>query len=310
MATLSQKRLDTAMTSFLLAGYLAVSGGRRLSSENPTTHKTTHHVYYDTVIQTAGTDVHAEIRTWAPNNEPVLADGTIVDIVAKVSAPSNGKVLLDSTQFWPFPGDPNDATYEDHVPERPFPTLFVLGHTVGSPDTMDDGISIGYPVQTAEYVRDQSRVSRVYCRFDGTKPRWKKTPRPSSGSAVYVVGIAYGLHLAGGDLMLDVDQVQLNVGSTQASASPARIESGGPVAKRRRFPTGAAAAQDPSSAPSSSRTENPFATGTQVDASTSTESSAADTSSEQALPKGRKAAAAAKRVPRGAARRDDNTIEE
>ena len=78
------------------------------------------------------------------------------------------------------------------------------------------------------------------CRFDGTKPRWKKTPRPQSGSAVFAVGLAYGVHLAGGIIMVDVDQVQLNVGTTAASSSAPRAESGGsthPSGKRRRFPT-------------------------------------------------------------------------
>ncbi|EJD38501.1 hypothetical protein AURDEDRAFT_128834 [Auricularia subglabra TFB-10046 SS5] len=238
------------MTSFLLSGYLAVSNGRRLASENPTTKKTTHHMYYDTVIQTMGVDVPAEIRLWVPSSEQPLADGTIVDLLAKVHTPANSKAMLDAIQLNAFPGDPNGDGYEDHIPERPFPTIIVLGHTSGAAETMDDGVSVGYHVSTSEYVRDQSRASRVYCRFDGTKARWKRTPRPSAGSAIFVLGVAHGVHLSGASLIIDVDQLQLNVGSTSASVSAARVESGvtngtqgnaGPPAKRRRFPTTVAA---------------------------------------------------------------------
>ncbi|EJD36426.1 hypothetical protein AURDEDRAFT_46636, partial [Auricularia subglabra TFB-10046 SS5] len=138
-----------------LSGYLAVCNGRRLASENPTTKKTTHHMYYDTVIQTMGVDVPAEIRLWVPASEAALADGTIVDVLAKVQTPANSKALLDAIQFHAFPGDPNADGYEDNMPERPFPTLMVLGHTSGASETMDDGISVGYHVSTSDYVRDQ-----------------------------------------------------------------------------------------------------------------------------------------------------------
>lgn len=228
------------MTSYLLAGYLALVNGRRVSSENPNTHKTTNHMYYDTVIQTSGVDVPAELRYWVPATATPLPDGTVVDVLAKMNTPANSKALLDAIQFVPFPGDPASDSYEEGIPDRPFPTLFVLGHTSGAAETMDDGVSVGYEVQTSEYVRDQSRGSRVYCRFDGNKPRWKKTPRPPSGSAVFVLGLAYGVHLAGGNIMVDVDQVQLNVGGTAATSSPPRVEAGGSSAtpaKRRRFPT-------------------------------------------------------------------------
>ncbi|EJD40706.1 hypothetical protein AURDEDRAFT_20754, partial [Auricularia subglabra TFB-10046 SS5] len=138
-----------------LSGYLAVCNGHRLTSENPSTKKSTQHLYYDTVIQTMGVDVPAEIRFWAPATEPIAADGTIVDVLAKMYAPSNGKVLLDAIHFLPFPGDSSASSYEDNIPDRPFPTVMVLGNTSGAAETMDDGVSVGYTVATSEYVRDQ-----------------------------------------------------------------------------------------------------------------------------------------------------------
>ncbi|EJD34521.1 hypothetical protein AURDEDRAFT_43477, partial [Auricularia subglabra TFB-10046 SS5] len=136
-------------------GYFALSNGRRVSSENPNTRKLTHHVLYDTVIQTSGTDVRAEIRTWAPANEAVLADGTVVDLLGKVYAPGNATVLVDVVQMVPFPGDASADDYEDKIPDRPFPMFFVLGHTNSPAETMDDTVSVGYYVQASEYVRDQ-----------------------------------------------------------------------------------------------------------------------------------------------------------
>ncbi|EJD50343.1 hypothetical protein AURDEDRAFT_160246 [Auricularia subglabra TFB-10046 SS5] len=189
---------------------------------------------------TAGVDVAAEIRYWSP--DPVLGDGTVVDLLGKLYAPPNATAWIDVIQLVAFPGDPADAKYEDGVPERPFPTMFVLGHSVGQAETMDDNISIGYAVKASEYVRDQSRSSQVYCRFDGMKARWKKTPRPQAGSAVYVVGIAYGVHLGSGHLLVDVDQLQLGIGSSSASVSAPRSEQGGPAQKRRRFQTAVKAA--------------------------------------------------------------------
>lgn len=230
------------MTSFLINGYFAVSGGRRVSSENPNTHKVTHHVLYNTIVQTSGVDLNAEIRTWSPANEALLPDGTVVDLLAKVFAPPNATLLLDAFQMTAFPGDPQSAVYEDNIPDRPFPTFFVLGHTHGLAETMDDTVSVGYFVQTSDYVRDQTRSSRVYCRFDGGKPRWKKTPRPQPGVPVFIVGLAHGVHLSSGSLLLDVDQVQLNVGGTATSASAPRVEAGGAPVKRRKFPVSAAGA--------------------------------------------------------------------
>ncbi|EJD36382.1 hypothetical protein AURDEDRAFT_44621, partial [Auricularia subglabra TFB-10046 SS5] len=136
-------------------GYLAVTKGRRVASENPNTRKTTHHMYYETVIQTCGVDVPAELRYWVPSTEKELADGTIVDVLAKVHAPSNSVMLLDAIQFVPFPGDPSSPEYEDSIPEKPFPTVIVLGNTSGPAETLDDGVSLGYAVQASEYVRDQ-----------------------------------------------------------------------------------------------------------------------------------------------------------
>ncbi|EJD50212.1 hypothetical protein AURDEDRAFT_58629 [Auricularia subglabra TFB-10046 SS5] len=147
------------MSSLLISGYFGLSNGRRVSSENPNTKKTTSHVFYDTVIQTAGVDVAAEIRYWSP--DPVLGDGTVVDLLGKVYAPPNATAWIDVIQLVAFPGDPSDPKYEDNVPERPFPTLFVLGHSAGQAETMDDNISLGYPVKVSEYVRDQSRSSQV-----------------------------------------------------------------------------------------------------------------------------------------------------
>ncbi|EJD35810.1 hypothetical protein AURDEDRAFT_46071, partial [Auricularia subglabra TFB-10046 SS5] len=136
-------------------GYFALGNGRRVSSENPTTRKVNHHVFYDTVIQTSGVDIAAELRTWAPANEPLLAEGTVADVLGKLYIPPNGTAWIDIIQLSAFPGDVNDAEYEDKVPERPFPTIFALGHTSGNAETMDDTVSVGYYLQTSEYVRDQ-----------------------------------------------------------------------------------------------------------------------------------------------------------
>ena len=74
----------------------------------------------------------------------------------EIHFPSETAVTEESSCFpWSLVG----CSYEDGIPDHPFPTLIVLGYTSGAAETMDDGVSVGYPIQTSDYVRDQSRTS-------------------------------------------------------------------------------------------------------------------------------------------------------
>jgi hypothetical protein len=68
-------------------------------------------------------------------------------------------VFLDSLSLTAVPGDVGKESYQDNLPDEPFPQLFLIGqvlHDVALPDQ-----KVGFEVLTSEYVKDRPVQSTV-----------------------------------------------------------------------------------------------------------------------------------------------------
>jgi hypothetical protein len=106
----------------------------------------------------------AEIRVWLhPSDSELLPDGTVALVYAKIHCPAplsdsaiSGVVFIDAFVFKPVPGDPDIPTYEDFIPDIPYPLLFITGNSGSSVQTLENS-SRGYSIDVAQYVRDSTR---------------------------------------------------------------------------------------------------------------------------------------------------------
>ena len=137
---------------------LAVAGGRRLPSQSPNS-RTTYHCFYNTVLQSTGppdASFPAELRVYGPRDSVVLADNTVVFVYARLHVPPTGTALLDVIQMYPFPGDPSDDTYDDHLPDIPaFVTALGVVRSVRDVTAIDHNKRV--TVEVTERVRDERR---------------------------------------------------------------------------------------------------------------------------------------------------------
>jgi hypothetical protein len=84
--------------------------------------------------------------------------------MAKLYAPSNGKVLLDSLRCFPFLGDPTQDDYDNLFPEELPNFTFLLGN-VPTTHTSNASGSHFFVLNVSEYVRDtvcSSQIMYVY----------------------------------------------------------------------------------------------------------------------------------------------------
>ncbi|KIP03196.1 hypothetical protein PHLGIDRAFT_54813, partial [Phlebiopsis gigantea 11061_1 CR5-6] len=119
-------------------GFLGLASARRISSPN-SKGSTTWHYYYNTTIQTPTHAIPAELRIYSPPDDVAHPDYTIAHVVAKAHLAANGTALLDAISVAPVPGDPEDDSYEDRVPDLPYPFIFALGVVQKSEHQSDDG---------------------------------------------------------------------------------------------------------------------------------------------------------------------------
>jgi hypothetical protein len=101
--------------------------------------------------------IPAEIQVFAPSHTAILPDHTVVYVVAKMEVQPTS-VYLDALSLAAVPGDVTKTSYEDTLPDEPFPRIFVIGqvlHEVALPDKK------AFNVLTSEYVKDRAVQSTV-----------------------------------------------------------------------------------------------------------------------------------------------------
>lgn len=159
------------MSSATVSGVLAVTNGKRVASTNSNNVKTWH-AHYATTLQTptgmhsaspffpclicwAGDSVPATVRTYAPAQEVLHPDDTILAMIGSLHAPPGAAATIDANQlFTPFPGNPNDSDYEDHIPDTPYLHVKAIGQVMNKADLLPDGTSRSFNIAVSEWVQD------------------------------------------------------------------------------------------------------------------------------------------------------------
>jgi len=238
-----------SMSSLTIVGFFAVANGERVVSTKPGTSTRTAHCFYTTAVQcSSSAALPAQLRVYSPQHDTPLADGTVAFVVAKAAFPPHSTVLLDAYFMIPIPGDPSSESYDDALPDMPYPLLFGLGSVPSKTEQCSNGTR-AFQVSVAEYVRDSSKASNIECVY--TTPRWTNAPSPNVNSTVEFIGICARVTSTGVP-SIDLLNIVLNAG-TQPSAPPAQPPN---TPKRKRF-SAFASSPSPSPAPSTSAASTP-----------------------------------------------------
>ncbi|KAI6124542.1 hypothetical protein EDD16DRAFT_1475158 [Pisolithus croceorrhizus] len=223
------------MSATIIIGFFALAGGKRIKTVEAGSPTVTYHCVYETTIQcTSGAIFPASLRVCSPFNDVALPDNTVAFVSAKASVPASvpqEPVLLEAFHLAPVPGDPSTDSYEQTVPDFPYPTVIGLGTVSSQPRVLADGTSKVFAALSSDYVRDARLNSVVHCVFDSSRARWSKLPVPHHDSVVWYVG-QFGDKGLGSGLRVDLESIELDVGVQdfrQARSSAA------PGSKRRKF---------------------------------------------------------------------------
>jgi hypothetical protein len=116
--------------SAIIVGFFSLTDGHHLICEENGETISTYYALYHTMISALNVDdyIDADICIYSPPCTPLLPNITIAYITAKLYAPSNGKVLLDSLHYFPFLGDPTQDDYDNLFPEELPNFAFLLGN--------------------------------------------------------------------------------------------------------------------------------------------------------------------------------------
>ena len=120
------------------------------------------HVHYNTALTCQDLPLlPAELRNCSPVINTVFQDDTVTFVMAKAYVPPGnvaGNILLEAIHITPLPGDPSDDSYDEHMPDFPYPIVFGLGTVSSSVETFSDG-RISFPVSLSDYVRGNLKQS-------------------------------------------------------------------------------------------------------------------------------------------------------
>ena len=151
--------------SLLVVGHFCLSNGRQevVNKIGPSGNHTSHaFIVYDVPFRsTQGPAAPANIRIYGGPNGVPLMENTVAFAIAQAFVTADGSVRMDASFLVPVPGDPDDDTYEDGIPDVPIPFIFGVGQVMHSvPSTPQNSIS-SFQVSVSEYVRDARRFSTI-----------------------------------------------------------------------------------------------------------------------------------------------------
>ncbi|KIJ96816.1 hypothetical protein K443DRAFT_633790 [Laccaria amethystina LaAM-08-1] len=121
-------------------------------------------------------------------------------------------------------------SYEESLPDCPYPWIFGVGHVPSKAETLDDSKIKIFPVSHTEYVRESFRNSYIICAYDGDAPRWANTPTPLPQACIQYFGICHSV-LPNGHLRINVDSIILSLAPL---SNPDQPTTSSPI-KRRKF---------------------------------------------------------------------------
>jgi hypothetical protein len=248
------------MSSFFIIGFMAVKDGHLKEVDTSSNSGGTirlHYVYYTVGLQCLHpqSNLLGELRSYCHSStDPILPDNTVIFVVAKAHAPPNACVVMDSLYIAAIPGNPEDESYDDHVPDMCYPFVFCLGQVTRSLSATATSTLKTFQLNVSEYVRSKQNTSSLQCAFhiiynfislifalkrcvfDSSHRRWARTPLPKPNTIVEVYGICRSITPAG-NLEIQVENLALNIGVTRSSpSSPFSIsDTDNSPMKRRKF---------------------------------------------------------------------------
>jgi hypothetical protein len=114
------------------------------------------HVHYDTTVACLeGLPIPADVVVECSPSQPLLRDNTAAFVIGRTFVPScseHGPILRDALQVSPIPGNPDDASYDTHVPSFPIPVVIAQG-SVASASSTDSCATLSFPLAVSDYVR-------------------------------------------------------------------------------------------------------------------------------------------------------------
>ncbi|KAG8939006.1 hypothetical protein FRC04_007135 [Tulasnella sp. 424] len=172
--------------------------------------------------------VPVKIRVFSSPANPVIADGTVVYVIAKVTAvplPPNKDNLhffLEAMVLSPHPGNPNDPNYDDITPDNIVPWCWAIGSVTTETLPLADNKSHSLDLSVSDYVHDAVASSAIWCRFEGSNARWARGPlKPNVSSIIQVAG-PLARTFSPGHVELTIEHIVLSLGvNTDASAAAA-----------------------------------------------------------------------------------------
>jgi hypothetical protein len=150
------------MSSFFVDGFFAVKSGRRVVLTRVVNENTikSNYIHYQTALQcTSGLSYGAELRVFATSQSTILPDDSVVHVVAKAEINPSNNAFLEATTFSVLPGDPSSDSYEDHIPDEPYPHFFILGQVLK--ETPLDMKMTAFTIMASDYVRDAPAQSTI-----------------------------------------------------------------------------------------------------------------------------------------------------
>ena len=148
------------MSSLAFMGFFCLADGKRVMTTRANNTRIWHAHYTSTVQCADSTTLPANIRIYSPINDIPHADNTIAFVYARAHITNDLTVLMDASEIIACPGDPNDDSYQDSVPDMPNPILIALGQVSGKASHLPDA-SRCFPLAVSEYVRDNTHLSTI-----------------------------------------------------------------------------------------------------------------------------------------------------
>ena len=116
----------------MVLSFLALAQGCRVTSTHSGTNTCTWHAHYVTSLQCVdGAALLADLHIYSPMNDILHPDNTIAFVHARTHIGSNGHVELDASHLICFSRDPEDESYENSIPDFPYPLIIALGNVSG-----------------------------------------------------------------------------------------------------------------------------------------------------------------------------------
>ncbi|KAF8576087.1 hypothetical protein K439DRAFT_1368118 [Ramaria rubella] len=118
-----------------------------------------YYAYYQTFLQCTSSETlpEANIRAYCPHGDSLLPDFTMVNLFARIFAPSDVNYLVDTFSMVAFLGNPNDDNYEVSIINDTFVKRWGVGIILNNAKQWKDGCSRIFNLGVLDYVCDKAR---------------------------------------------------------------------------------------------------------------------------------------------------------